>query len=188
LPTRPATRGRKNFNQWRRRCYRRRRIVANPAGTASPNIIEGGYRRNVIPSEAKATIDVRLMPDDDPERVLEMIGSVVNDPAITVRYPPRDVRPPGASRLDTEAFTAIEAAVTRHYSTTTLPTMMTGATDSAYLRHKGVQCYGIGPAIDAEDGPLGFGAHSDQERILESELHRFVRFTWDIVNALAGNR
>ena len=31
-----------------------------------------------------------------------------------------------------------------------------------------MQCYGIGPAIDIEDGPKGFGAHSDQERILES--------------------
>jgi hypothetical protein len=36
-----------------------------------------------------------------------------------------------------------------------------------------------------EDGPKGFGAHSDQERILESELHRFLRFKWDIVTSLA---
>jgi hypothetical protein len=49
-----------------------------------------------------------------------------------------------------------------------------------------MQCYGIGPATDVEDGPKGFGAHSDQERILETELHRFVRFHWDIVVNLAG--
>ena len=66
--------------------------------------------------------------------------------------------------------------------------MSTGATDMAYLRAKGVQCYGIGPAIDVEDGPKGFGAHSDQERILESELHRFVRFHYDIVSSLARSR
>jgi hypothetical protein len=64
--------------------------------------------------------------------------------------------------------------------------MGTGATDMAFLRAKGMQCYGIGPAIDMEDGPRGFGAHSDQERILEVELHRFVRFQWDAVLALAG--
>jgi len=78
--------------------------------------------------------------------------------------------------------------VTKHYQTVTLPTMSTGATDMAYLRAKGVQCYGIGPATDIEDGPKGFGAHSDQERILESELHRFVRFQWDVINQLAGAR
>jgi hypothetical protein len=61
-----------------------------------------------------------------------------------------------------------------------------GATDMAYLRAKEVQCYGIGPAIDEEDGPKGFGSHSDQERILETELHRFVRFNWEVVTALAA--
>jgi hypothetical protein len=58
----------------------------------------------------------------------------------------------------------------------------------AYLRARGMQCYGIGPAIDVEDGPKGFGAHSDQERILESELHRFVRFQYDVVEQLAASR
>jgi hypothetical protein len=66
--------------------------------------------------------------------------------------------------------------------------MGTGATDSAQLRAKGIQCYGMGPAADAEDGPKGFGAHSDQERILETEVHRFVRFTWDVVMNLARAR
>ena len=80
----------------------------------------------------------------------------------------------------------LEGAVKRHYNAVTLPTMSTGATDMSYLRAKGMQCYGIGPAIDSEDGPKGFGAHSDQERILESELFRFVRFNWDVVMELAA--
>jgi hypothetical protein len=39
--------------------------------------------------------------------------------------------------------------------------------------------------IDTEDGPLGFGAHSDQERILEKELYRFTQFHFDLVEKLA---
>ena len=152
----------------------------------SPTIIQGGYRVNVIPSEAKATIDVRVHPDEDPAKVLDAVKQVVNDPGIEVAWAQRDTRPHGNSRLNTEAFAAIEAAVTKHYQSMTLPTMSTGATDMAYLRAKGVQCYGIGPATDVEDGPKGFGAHSDQERILESELFRFVRFQWDVVTAIAG--
>ncbi|MEO7156187.1 MAG: M20/M25/M40 family metallo-hydrolase [Vicinamibacterales bacterium] len=69
-----------------------------------------------------------------------------------------------------------------------LPTMGTGATDMAQIRSKGIQCYGIGPALDSEDSGKGFGAHSDQERILESELHRFVRFQYDVVLELARAR
>jgi hypothetical protein len=57
----------------------------------------------------------------------------------------------------------------------------------AFLRGKGMQCYGIGPVIDEEDGPLGFGSHSDQERVLEAELYRFVRFHYDIVARLAAS-
>ena len=65
--------------------------------------------------------------------------------------------------------------------------MMTGGTDMAYLRARGVQCYGIGPLIDSEDGPRGFGAHSDQERILEESFNKFIRFQWTIVVNLAGS-
>ena len=156
--------------------------------TATPTIVDAGYRINVIPSEAKATIDVRTLPDDDPAEILDLVRKAVGDPNVRVEYAARDVRPGGSSGLNNDAFKAIEAAVMRHYAAPTLPTMSTGATDMAYLRARGVQCYGIGPAIDVEDGPKGFGAHSDQERILESELHRFVRFHYDTVVTLARTR
>ena len=43
-------------------------------------------------------------------------------------------------------------------------------------------------AVDVEDQTRGFGMHSDQERLLESELYRFVRLNWEIVSNLAGAR
>jgi acetylornithine deacetylase/succinyl-diaminopimelate desuccinylase-like protein len=152
----------------------------------SPNIIQAGYRSNVIPSEARVTLDVRLLPDEDQDKFLQEVRRIVNDPAIEVQYTGPATRPAGAAaNLESEAFRAIEAEVKSHYAAATLPTMSTGATDMAYLRGKGMQCYGIGPASDSEDAPKGFGAHSDQERILESELYRFVRFYWDVVARLA---
>jgi acetylornithine deacetylase/succinyl-diaminopimelate desuccinylase-like protein len=155
----------------------------------SPNIVDAGYRINVIPSEARATVDLRALPDEDLDRFLEQVREVVDDPAVEVRRIARDTRPgTGDARLDSPAFLAIEEMVKRHYGAVTLPTMSTGATDMAYLRAKGIQSYGIGPAADIEDGPKGFGAHSDQERILESELYRFVRFHYDVVHELARAR
>jgi len=148
----------------------------------SPNQFNAGYRINVIPSEAKAMLDVRTLPDEDPARFLDQVRKVVNDPSVTVTWAARDVRPGSSvAKLDSDVFKALEANVTKTYKAPILPTMSTGATDMAYLRSKGIQCYGIGPATDLEDGPLGFGAHSDQERILESELLRFARFNWDVV-------
>jgi acetylornithine deacetylase/succinyl-diaminopimelate desuccinylase-like protein len=152
----------------------------------SPTIITGGYRTNVIPSEGTATIDTRLAPDEDPAKFLELVRQAVGDPQVDVSYGARDTRPPTpTAKLDSDAFKALEANVQKHYQAITLPTMSTGATDMAFLRRKGMQCYGIGPAVDIEDGPKGFGAHSDQERILESEFYRFIRFKWDAVVDLA---
>ena len=157
--------------------------------SVSPNIFQGGYRSNVIPSEAKVTLDVRALPDEDPAKFLEQVKRVVNDPAVEVKFTAGNNRPSAPdARLDSEPFKALEEAGTRIYNAPTLPAMSTGATDMAQLRSKGMQCFGIGPATDFEDGPKGFGAHSDQERLLESELHRFVRFNWDVVTNLARAR
>ena len=153
-------------------------------------MLRAGLRVNVIPSEAVATLDLRLLPGDEPDQVLEEIRKVVNDPTVDVRLAARDgkPRPIGSSRIDTEAFRAIESAVAQNYDTVSIPVMGTGATDNAQMRAKGVQCYGMGAATDAEDATKGFGAHSDQERILESELHRFTRFMWDVVINIARQR
>lgn len=152
----------------------------------SPTIIQGGYRVNVIPSEGTATIDTRLAPGEDAEAFIDEARKVINDPAVTVEWAPRDVRPQGSSPLGTDAFRVLEETAGRIYAAPVLPMMLTGGTDMAYLRARGVACYGIGPATDAEDGPKGYGPHSDQERILETELHRFVRFHYESVTGLAG--
>jgi acetylornithine deacetylase/succinyl-diaminopimelate desuccinylase-like protein len=152
----------------------------------SPTIINGGYRSNVIPSEAKATLDVRMMPDEDPAAFLEAVKRVINNPAVTARYSSNTSRPvPPPAQLDSEAFKVIQSAVARNYDTVAIPMMGTGATDMAQMRNKGVQCFGIGPVSDIEDASKGFGAHSDQERIFEAEIYRFVKFSYEIVYDLA---
>jgi len=153
-----------------------------------PTIIDGGFRYNVIPSEAKATVDVRLHPDEDQSAFLDQVRRVINDPDVEVRWGRERYRPAGGSRIDTEAFAVLEAQTRTHYDTFVLPTMGVGATDMSNIRAKGIPCYGIGPALDSEDSGKGFGAHSDQERILESELHRFVRFQYDVVLELARSK
>ncbi|HXS79035.1 MAG TPA: M20/M25/M40 family metallo-hydrolase, partial [Gammaproteobacteria bacterium] len=153
----------------------------------SPNIVQGGYRNNVIPSEARATLDVRMRPGEDPDAFRAEIVRLIDDDQIDVVFNGFGERPPGLiTPVDDAAFVAIERAIREHYGAPVVPMMSTGATDMAFLRAKGMRCFGIGPATDQEDGPLGYGAHSDQERILESELYRFVHFTYDVVVDLAG--
>lgn len=155
----------------------------------SPNMISAGYQINVIPSEAKATLDVRALPDEDMPAFLDLMRKVINDPQIEVVRDNRNARPVAPpSRIDSEAFHLIEAANQKVYRVITIPQMSTGATDMAMLRAKGVQCYGIGPMVDEEDAPKGFGAHSDQERLLEDALYKFVQFNWDAVTSMAAKK
>jgi acetylornithine deacetylase/succinyl-diaminopimelate desuccinylase-like protein len=149
-------------------------------------MIAGGYRTNVIPSEG--TGDDRYAPrarrgSGEVPRAGETgrQRSAGRSQLWRARYAAADAD----AKLDSDAFKALEANITKHYKAVTLPTMSTGATDMAFLRRKGMQCYGIGPRDRQRGRPKGFGAHSDQERILESELYRFVHFNWDAVVDLA---
>jgi acetylornithine deacetylase/succinyl-diaminopimelate desuccinylase-like protein len=154
-----------------------------------PTILKAGFRMNVIPSEAEATIDVRALPDENVTKFYEEMRRVIGDPAVRIEpltAGARPVAPP--SRLDTEMYRALEQASKRLYpGSTTLPAMLTGATDMAYLRAKGIQSYGIGPASSDEDN-VKYGAHSDVERLLESSLYGFVEFTWSAVTDVAVRR
>jgi len=155
----------------------------------SATMLKGGSRKNVIPGEAEALFDVRMAPGEDLPWLQRELEKTVGDANVRVVVDPstRPAAPP--SRLESPVFRAIEDAQKRVYpGAPVLPIMSTGASDKVYLQNKGVQCYGIGPLMDEEDAGKGFGAHSDQERILEAEVYRFVVFNWDIVTAVAAAR
>jgi len=152
----------------------------------SPDIISGGFQVNVIPSEAEATLDIRALPDENIEAFYEQMRRVINDPAITLIPSTANQRPgPPPSRMDSDMYRAIEAANKKVYDIATLPYMQTGATDMAFLRAKGMQCYGVSLATDEEDMLKGFAAHSDQERVLEDSLYKYLQFQWEVLGATA---
>ena len=145
----------------------------------SPTVIQGGFRSNVIPSEAEAHLDVRTLPDEDMERLREQVRRVIADSNVEVLPTARAMRPSSSpSRIDTEMFQALERVQKQVFpGAITLPSMLTGATDMAQLRARGVQAYGFGPIVDDNDGGLG-GAHTDDERLAETSLEKLVEFLW----------
>jgi len=152
----------------------------------SPNIISGGFQVNVIPSTAKATLDIRALPDENMPAFYDLMRQVIDDPSVQIVPDNSNSRPGGTpSRIDTEIYHAIEAANRKVYKVPTIPQMSTGATDMAFLRAKGMQCYGVGPASDVEDAAKGFGAHSDQERLLVDSLDQYLEFQWELLKEVA---
>jgi acetylornithine deacetylase/succinyl-diaminopimelate desuccinylase-like protein len=154
-----------------------------------PTIIDGGFRRNVIPSTAEAMLDIRMVPDEDVEGFYAALEALIDNPAIEI-VPERVYRPIAPpSGIDNEMFAVMETVAERMYPVaTTLPLMSTGATDMAQLRAKGVEAYGIGPARTLEEMNSRYGAHSDDELIAEEALVDMVRFLWNIVLEIGATR
>ena len=126
-----------------------------------PTIINIGFRSNVIPSEGEAMLDVRALPDEDMTKFVAELRRVIDDPSIEV-IPPKTNARPGVAALAASipiCSASSKRSGDRMFNVPTLPNMMTGATDNAQLRAKGVQAYGIGPIVTPEEGPLG-GAHT----------------------------
>jgi acetylornithine deacetylase/succinyl-diaminopimelate desuccinylase-like protein len=155
----------------------------------SPTIIKGGFRTNVIPSEAEATLDIRALPDENEEKFVAMMREVIADPNVEI-IKQGNWRPAApASRLNTEMFRALERVSERIYpGAATLPYLLTGATDMNPLRAQGVQAYGVGPLGEPGELSSGRGAHGDDERVSEKALHDFVRFQWHAVLEVAASK
>ena len=154
-----------------------------------PTVIDAGFRRNVIPSEASAILDIRMLPDENIEAFYEQLADVIDDSRVEI-VPERIYRPAApASDIDNEMFRVLENVALRMYpEATVLPIMQTGATDMAQVRAKGIQAYGIGPARSIEEINSGFGAHGDNERVEEKAFVDMVRYMWNVVLEVAAKQ
>ncbi|MDJ0905101.1 MAG: M20/M25/M40 family metallo-hydrolase [Woeseiaceae bacterium] len=153
-----------------------------------PTIINGGFRRNVIPSEATAMLDIRMLPDEDVDGFYRQLAEVIDDP--NVEIVPEAIYRPAAppSGLDNEMFETLERVAGEMYpNATVLPTMSNGATDMAQVRAMGVPAYGIGPMRSLSELNSGNGAHSDNERVSEEAMIDFLRFMWAVVIDVAAS-
>lgn len=150
----------------------------------SPTIIKGGFRSNVIPSDAEGNLDIRALPDEDMTEFVAELRRVINDP--TVEVIPSESRPvPPSSRIDSEMFRALEAAQKSVFpEAVTLPVMLTAATTSSRLRAKGVQAYGVNTVVSLDERSR---VHGNDERVSVEGVGKFLELAYravvDVVKA-----
>ena len=121
--------------------------------SVTPTVVKAGFQTNVIPSEAEANVDIRVVPDEDLNAFDAEVRRIIGDADIRIeRISTGNRVPTPPSRLDNDMFRAFESVGKRIYpGSVTMPTMLTAATDCAQLRAKGVQCYGIDPPTTDEN-------------------------------------
>ena len=155
----------------------------------APTVVDAGFRRNVIPSEASAILDIRMLPDEDVDGFYRELAAVIDDPRVEIvpEHVYRPAAPP--SEIDNEMFETLDRVARRMYpDATVLPIMATGATDMSQVRAKGMQAYGIGPARSVAEISSGFGSHGDNERVAEDAFVGLVRYLWNVVIEIGATR
>ena len=151
-----------------------------------PTILKAGFRMNVIPSEAEATIDVRALPDEDMTTFYAGDAALIGDPAVKIE-PITDQAPPGRTAVAAR-HRDVSRAGTRELrrctqASTMLPDRWRRGTDMAQLRAKGIQAYGIGPGGTETTAQL---RRAQRRRAVAGIVAlRFVEFTW---RAFRGSR
>ena len=150
---------------------------AGRRNTVNPTQIGGGYKTNVVPAEASATIDARFLPGHGctfKRQLTELIGPAVD---IETLYH----GPAVEAALDTPLLSVIAEALRGSDPTATvLPYMSTAFTDAKWLHRLGIQCYGFTPMLLPDD--LDFTAlfHGADERVPVDSL----RFGVDVLSRL----
>lgn len=148
--------------------------------TISLTGLSGSNKTNVIPPEATADLDIRLLPDTDPAAFLATLKKVVNDTAVhfTALLAPK---PPLESPIDTDLFRAIErTAHEREPSAFVTTPMQTGATDRPTYRKLGIITYAIDPfKIPFEENQRG--VHGNDERLAVDNVGFGLKFYYDIL-------
>ena len=151
-----------------------------------PTIFQGGYQRNVIPTEAEATLDIRALPDEDPEKLFSTLKQVMAEPGVDLI--PLEVTRPShpPSPVDGELFKIFDKVLGElHPDALVLPSMSTGASDSAQLRAAGIHTYGFGPGREAGRAS---GVHGNDEYLLLEAYHDYLRLLWRVVLEVAAER
>ena len=149
--------------------------------TITPTILRAGVRTNVIPSEATANLNARMLPGHSVEELLGQLNKVVNDPQIHLQLVQDSGENAPPSDIDTPLYKTIENVTSQDFpGAIALPFLSTGATDSAQLRLHRVQAYGLYPFPLTEKDAMR--KHADDERMPLASFQKGVAFLYHVVS------
>ena len=158
-------------------------IAALLRNTCSITMLQASNKINVIPPEAQAQIDCRLLPDQDHAAFLREFAMAINDPTIAVDTIIAFTA--AVSPTDGPLYRAIADVVRRNYPAASIaPSVSTGFTDSHWFRDLGIASYGFSPFVipESDEG----GVHGNDERISVANVRRGTVMMLDLVRAVAA--
>lgn len=160
-------------------------LCATLHNTISPTQLAAGQTANVIPSQADAVLDGRVLPGFDQESFLREIQPRLG-PRIEIEV--QQYAPPIEVSSRTPLFRNIETTLRRHDSEgIAVPYMLNGATDAKLFSQLGIQCYGFSPLRLQPDEPFDHLVHAHDERVGVDALAFGVKVLYETVRNFCQN-
>jgi acetylornithine deacetylase/succinyl-diaminopimelate desuccinylase-like protein len=162
--------------------------------TCVATMLNGGHAANALPQTARANVNCRIFPGEDPEQVHQTLIKVIADPKVTVNFVEQKaadgtmipvVNVP-ASPLLPEVTSALEKTLATNWpGVPWVPTMSTGASDGKILRIAGMPTYGIS-CMFYEVGDDR--SHGKDERVGVQDFYDAVEFNYKFILALSSGK
>jgi acetylornithine deacetylase/succinyl-diaminopimelate desuccinylase-like protein len=160
--------------------------------TCVATMLSGGHAPNALPQTARANVNCRIFPGEEPEAVRKTLERVVADPKVSITVVPEKTAdgqlipivavPP--SPLLPEVTTALDQTLATMWpGIPVVPTMSTGASDGKYLRIAGIPTYGIACMFfDMED----HRSHGKDERVGVQDFYDGIEFGYRFMKTLSS--
>jgi acetylornithine deacetylase/succinyl-diaminopimelate desuccinylase-like protein len=152
--------------------------------TIVPTMLQAGIRQNVVPSEARGVLNIRLLPGNLVTPLLAKLQTLVNDPQVRFEVEPNAGENAPSSSTTSDLYDTISHVAKQQFpGAVVIPEMSTSATDSVQLRLRNVQAYGMLPFPITEEDRARM--HGDDERLPTESFRKGIDFLYAIVSDFA---
>jgi len=165
------------------------RLSKNPAynaqlrTTCTATMVNAGHAENALPQSAKAIVNCRILPFDNPDDIERQIRQVLGNDKIAVQQISKPTRSPVSPLNGVVADTVAQLTQEMWPGVPVIPFMSTGATDSRFVRNAGIPMYGVS-GLFFEPGDLRI--HGLDERVEIKYLYESREFLYRLVKKLAS--
>ena len=143
--------------------------------TTAPTIFNAGVKDNVIPQNAKATINFRIMSGEDSNSVMERVKKLINDPRIKIEKGRMQSEPSKVSSTNSFGFRQLQSTIAEVYPDALVaPFLVIAGTDAKHFEPIANDIYRFSPMIINPNNIKSF--HGLNERIAVKDFKQAVRF------------
>ena len=141
----------------------------------SPTVFHSGDKDNIVPQQASAEINVRILPGDSVEQVRQRLDALAADPRVSITLNPGATEPTAVSDSASTGYRSLAGSIHAVYPDVVIaPGLMPGLTDSRHYADLAGNVYRFAPLRLKPEDLARF--HGSNERVAIADYAASIRF------------